>query len=78
MFYIITVLGNIQWEYKPINRLSSAVAGIVGYAVGKASYVGTCREKFNNNWDQISPKGLVLLDLDLVAVNLDISQYHED
>ncbi len=30
------------------------------------------------NWDQISPKGLVLLDLDLVAVNLDISKYHED
>ncbi|XP_051731674.1 OCIA domain-containing protein 2 [Ctenopharyngodon idella] len=24
------------------------LAGIVGYAVGKASYVGTCREKFNN------------------------------
>ncbi|XP_051511920.1 OCIA domain-containing protein 2 [Myxocyprinus asiaticus] len=23
------------------------LAGIVGYAVGKASYVGTCREKFN-------------------------------
>ncbi|XP_059354784.1 OCIA domain-containing protein 2-like isoform X2 [Carassius carassius] len=25
-----------------------SVAGIVGYAIGKASYVGTCREKFNN------------------------------
>ncbi|XP_026088494.1 OCIA domain-containing protein 2-like [Carassius auratus] len=25
-----------------------SVAGIVGYAVGKASYFGTCREKFNN------------------------------
>lgn len=48
MFCVITVHGNIQLEYKPINPLSFAVAGIVGYAVGKASYVGTCREKFNN------------------------------
>lgn len=26
--------------------LSASVAGILGYAVGKASYVGTCKEKF--------------------------------
>lgn len=57
MFYIITVLGNIQWEYKPINRVSSAVAGIVGYAVGKASYVGACREKFNNKLGPDFTKG---------------------
>lgn len=29
-----------------ICALFISVAGITGYAVGKASYMGTCREKF--------------------------------
>ncbi|KAF4070903.1 hypothetical protein AMELA_G00278890 [Ameiurus melas] len=31
-------------RFGPFPKL--AVAGIIGYAVGKASYMGTCREKF--------------------------------
>ncbi|XP_073673098.1 OCIA domain-containing protein 2 [Garra rufa] len=33
------------------------LAGIVGYAVGKASYVRTCREKFNNKLGPEFAKG---------------------
>ncbi|XP_046892800.1 OCIA domain-containing protein 2 [Hypomesus transpacificus] len=35
---------NASKRFGPFPKL--AVAGILGYAVGKASYVGTCREKF--------------------------------
>lgn len=49
--------GNIQLEYKLINVLCSAVAGIVGYAVGKASYAGACKEKFNNKLGPEFTKG---------------------
>ncbi|XP_016311764.1 OCIA domain-containing protein 2-like [Sinocyclocheilus anshuiensis] len=33
------------------------LAGIVGYAVGKASYAGTCREKFNSKLGPEFAKG---------------------
>lgn len=41
---------------------------------------GPAEKSFTINWDQISPKGLVrlLLGLDLVAVNLDISKYRDE
>lgn len=42
---LLTSLSN-RWSLTIIIFVFVSVAGILGYAVGKASYVGTCRRKF--------------------------------
>ncbi|ROL50989.1 OCIA domain-containing protein 2 [Anabarilius grahami] len=44
------------WLFALVKR-DLTVAGIVGFAVGKASYVGTCREKFYNKLGPEFTKG---------------------